>query len=242
MVERLIVKDGIIQNDTIGGVPVYVKIIKPKGSHNVRSLEKLRNLIGVTNHNTGNSNSGADDEMHYRYFQNLEDRDTNYISAHIFVDHDSITQIIPLDEVAYHAGDGKGNGNRETISIEICENKNLAKAEENAIKLNASILLAKPELKIYKHQDWSGKYCPRKIIPHWDEFVNNIYEEVKESKNQNNQSDIYETDMNLDILGKKINVGGIMKDNHFYCGIRELFEKLGLDVQWTEQETKIKFK
>lgn len=239
MVEKLIVKDGIIQNKEIDGIPVYVKIIKPKGSHNVRSLEKLRDLIGITNHNTGNSNAGADDEMHYRYFQNIEDRDSNYISAHIFVDEDSITQIIPLDEVAYHAGDGQGDGNRETISIEICENKNLEKAEENAIKLNASILLAYPELKIYKHQDWSGKYCPRKIIPHWDEFVNNIYKEVNMSKQK---EDIYEDKMNLNVLGKNITVDGIMKDGHFYCGIRNLFEQLGLEVEWTEEVTNIKLK
>lgn len=174
MIKKLNVVDGIIQDKEIDGIPVRVKIIEPVGKHNVRSLKKMSECIGITYHNTGNSNKGADDEMHARYFQNLENADKSYISAHLFVDEDSITQIIPLDEVAYHAGDGQGDGNRKTIAIEVCENRNHEKAELNAIKLGVSLILGNPHFNIYKHQDWSGKYCPRKIIPHWNLFVRNI--------------------------------------------------------------------
>lgn len=78
---------------------------------------------------------------------------------------------------------GNGYGNRNTIGIEICRNydrkrgtTNLitplagmyTKAEQNAIKVGAQIHL---ELGIpatvdtvKKHQDWSGKWCPSKIL------------------------------------------------------------------------------
>ena len=48
-------------------------------------------------------------------------------------------RLIPLNEVARHAGDGgSGTGNRRSISIEICESGDRAKTLENAIKLTAS--------------------------------------------------------------------------------------------------------
>ncbi len=69
----------------------------------------------------------------------MENADKEYVSVHFFVDENSITQTVPIDEVTYHAGDGKGNGNYKTISIEICENANIQKAEENAQKIRCSI-------------------------------------------------------------------------------------------------------
>lgn len=169
------IKEGIIQDKTILGVPFFTKIIEPRGERNVRTLVKMEKVIGITNHNTANTKASADDNMHAKWIQGVEDLDKDYISVHFFVDEDSITQVVPIDEVTYHAGDGRGDGNYRTISIEICENGNLEKAEENGQRLNAALLLAYPELKIYKHQDWSGKYCPRKIIPHWKEFLDGIY-------------------------------------------------------------------
>ncbi len=181
---KLNIKNGIIQNDALDGVPVIAKIIEAHGKKNVRTLKKMTEVIGITNHNTANSSPAADAAMHAKYLQNVENADKAYISVHLFVDDEKIVQTVPLDEVTYHAGDSKGDGNYKTISIEICENGDIAKAEENAKKLNAALLLTYPNLKIYKHQDWSGKFCPRRILSRpngWQDFVDGVNGYVKKA-------------------------------------------------------------
>jgi N-acetyl-anhydromuramyl-L-alanine amidase AmpD len=181
MLKKLTIINGIIQDKFIDDIPVKIQIVEPKGKTNVRTLIKMKECIGITNHNTGNSTPSAGDEVHAKWIQNVENDDKQYVSVHLFVDQDSITQTIPLDEVTFNAGDGKGDGNYKTISIEICENANVDKAEENAKKLNASLILTYPTLKIFKHQDWSGKYCPRVILAKngWNKFVEDINIYVK---------------------------------------------------------------
>lgn len=122
--------------------------------------------------------------MHAKWMQNVENADRQYVGAHLFVDHDSITQVIPLNEEAYHAGDGKnGPGNSQTLAVEICENVNYDQAETNAKYLLAALMKTYPGKKIYKHQDWSGKNCPRRILNEnrWDSFVSSIIELSKEA-------------------------------------------------------------
>jgi N-acetylmuramoyl-L-alanine amidase len=179
--QRLTIVNGIIQDKYIDGIPVKIQIVAPKGAKNVRTLIKMKECIGITNHNTGNVVPTASDEMHAKWMQNVENADKQYVSVHLYVDHDSITQTVPLDEVCYHAGDGKGNGNYKTIGVEICENVNISKAEENAKKLNAALLLTYPKLNVFKHQDWSGKFCPRVILGRngWSKFVEDINAFVK---------------------------------------------------------------
>lgn len=181
MIKKLTIVNGIIQDKFIDNIPVRIQIVEPKGKTNVRTLIKMTECIGTTNHNTGNNSPTAGDELHANWMQNVENADLQYVSVHLFVDQDSITQTIPLDEVTFHAGDGKGNGNYKTISIEICENANTEKAEENAKKLNASLILTYPNLKVFKHQNWSGKYCPRVILNKngWNKFVEDIQNYVR---------------------------------------------------------------
>ncbi len=178
MIKKLTIVNGIIEDDLIDGIPVKKRIITPSGKNNVRTLIPLdlNSALGITNHNTANESPTADDEMHAKYFQTVENADETYIGAHLFVDADSITQALPINEIAYHAGDGKGDGNRRTIAVEICENGMILKAEENAKKLNAALILTYPQFKVYKHQDWSGKYCPRVILGRnaWTDFVADI--------------------------------------------------------------------
>jgi len=179
--KKLTIVNGIIQDKFIDDIPIRIQIVEPKGKANVRTLIKMTECIGITNHNTGNNSPTTGDELHANWMQNVENADLQYVSAHLYVDQDSITQIIPLDEVTFNAGDGKGRGNYKTISIEICENANVDKAEENAKKLNASLILTYSNLKIYKHQDWSGKYCPRVILNKngWSKFVEDILNYVR---------------------------------------------------------------
>ncbi len=185
MIKKLNVVGGIIKDKTIGNIPFNLDIVKPKGKRNVRTMKPMKKVIGITNHNTANTSPTAGDEKHAEYLQKQENLDKQYVSVHFFVDEDSITQTVPITEITWHAGDGvDGKGNTQTISIEICENGNLEKAIQNAQILNACLIKTYPELKVYKHQDWSGKYCPRKIldIPNgWEDFVNGIYKLVQET-------------------------------------------------------------
>jgi len=77
-----------------------------------------------------------------------------------------IYQHLPTGENGWHAGDGReGPGNRQSVGIEITENKDgdRAKAEANAAWLTAK-LLTDFNLDIdavRQPHDWSGKNCPR---------------------------------------------------------------------------------
>lgn len=146
----------------------------------------------ITVHNTGNPNKGADAENHAIYLQNSgKNVSTSY---HYVVDDKEIYQLLPDNEVAWHAGDGQyGTGNRQSIAIEICENSdgNLLKATDNAVELVASLMKKHniPLANVVQHNHWSGKNCPRQIRagkPYdWNTFlakVQAIYNGATESK------------------------------------------------------------
>lgn len=130
---------------------------------------------GVTIHNT---DGGANAETYTRATypnQNMKD-----CRVHYYVDDKEAWQNLQEYEVGWHAGDGRGNGNETTLSIEIIMRgsaiANDAKSEENGALL-AALLLHRHGLgvdKLYKHQDWSGKYCPAYILPHWEQFKNKV--------------------------------------------------------------------
>ena len=229
MIKPLTITQGIIRDSEIDGIPVKIAIVQPRGKANVRTLVKMTEVIGITNHNTANTAPTAGDEAHARYLQGLENADKEYKSVHLFVDDDSITQCVPLDEFCYHAGDGNGDGNRKTISVEICENGNYAKAESNAQKLNAALLLTYPNLKEFKHQDWSGKFCPRKILARpngWQEFTTGIAKLVEDAKKVENV-------VKVNYNGQMYELAGQVIDNKNYVGIRELAEKVfSKVVEW----------
>ncbi|GAU79494.1 N-acetylmuramoyl-L-alanine amidase family protein [Fusibacter sp. 3D3] len=194
MINKLNIIGGVIQNKEIGSTPLKTQIIMPSGNHNVRTQIALdpETALGITNHNTGNTSPSASANRHATWLQNVENADQTYVGAHFFVDETAIIQVLPINEVAYHAGDGKGDGNMKTIAIEICENGNMLKAEENAKCLNAALLLTYPHFKIYKHQDWSGKYCPRVILGRnsWNEFVEDILKYVQDSNTEASNAEV----------------------------------------------------
>lgn len=130
----------------------------------------------ITLHNTENDAS-AENEIAFMKRRN------EYVSFHFAVDDKKAIQAIPLNRNAFHAGDGRyGTGNRASIGIEICYSKSggerYRKAEENAIQLTAYLLnkFGWGVDRVRKHQDWSGKYCPRRILDEgrWKEVLNRI--------------------------------------------------------------------
>lgn len=163
------IKNGIIQDKSIQGVPVTVDLI-PKSNITSRPAYHMVPM-SITVHNTGNRSKGANAKSHTNYIDTAK----GYVSWHFSVDDKEIYQELPVNENAWHAGDGgEGKGNRTSIAIEICEHEgiNWAKAKENAAKL-INYLLYNLNLKdVYPHKHWSGKYCPRVILNEgWDKFL-----------------------------------------------------------------------
>lgn len=143
----------------------------------------------ITIHNTGNPNSTAANER--AWLTNPSNKVT--ASYHIVVDDSQAIECIPLDEVAWHAGDGyHGDGNRKSIGIEICESGDYAKTLDNAATLVASMLKQRGwgVDRLKRHYDWSGKICPRLMYDDgrwtgWTAFVNMV-----KTKMQTNQTDV----------------------------------------------------
>lgn len=156
----------------LGTATVVVDII-PKGNPEIRPGYPMV-PEAITEHNTGNNGKGANAEAHNKYIHNqarLPVQKTGYASWHFTVDENYVFQHIPLDETAWHTGDGSGpkSGNMTSVGIEICEHvdqKNYHQAEENAIALTVYLMrhLNIPITKVKAHQDWSGKFCPRVIL------------------------------------------------------------------------------
>ena len=144
----------------------------PERNHNRPGVKISPRFITV--HDTANRAKGADAKAHARYLNNgAGGRD---VSWHFTVDDHLIIQHLPLNEMGWHAG--SGTGNRESIGIEICENEDgdRSKAEANAIELIRYLMkeLDIPVSHVVPHRHWTGKNCPRNILPRWDAFVARI--------------------------------------------------------------------
>lgn len=124
----------------------------------------------ITVHSTKNKYSTAQNER-----DNLvRVANTRQASFHIAVDDKEAVECIPLNEVAWHAGDGYyGTGNRSSISVEICESGNRWKTLDNTSTLLADMLKQRGWGidKLYRHYDWSGKDCPGILMANgWKEW------------------------------------------------------------------------
>lgn len=136
----------------------------------------------ITFHNTANDAS-ADAEIRYMI------GNTSSTSYHFAVDDKEVVQGIPTDRNAWHTGDGSGvnSGNRTSIGVEVCYSKSggakYKAAEKLAIKFIAQLLKERGwgVDRVRKHQDWSGKYCPHRVLAEdrWEEVKADIAAELK---------------------------------------------------------------
>ncbi|MCR8656181.1 peptidoglycan recognition protein family protein [Paenibacillus endoradicis] len=133
----------------------------------------------ITIHNTGNPSSTAKNERAW-LTNTSNDR---VASFHIVMDEKEAIEVLPLNEVAWHAGDGSGmkSGNRTSIGIEICESGNYSVTLDHAIELVAKMLHERGWgiERLRRHYDWSGKNCPRLMNSDgkwsgWTVFVNKV--------------------------------------------------------------------
>ena len=126
----------------------------------------------ITIHNTGNA--GATGKQNADYLLSINE----YKSWHFTVGKDEVYQHLPINESGWHAGDGEnGYGNRKSIGIEIAE---VYGSDKMAIKFIAELMkeLGLGIDKIKTHRDWSGKNCPRLILPHLDSFISDLSKEL----------------------------------------------------------------
>ena len=124
----------------------------------------------ITIHNTANPKSTARNERAWLTNPN------NTVSAswHICVDEREAIEAIPLNEKAYHTGTAEGNA--QSIGIELCESGDQAKVWKNAVELVAKMLFERgwTVKNLKTHKNWSGKNCPRLILPVWAQFCADI--------------------------------------------------------------------
>src|SRR5690625_421980 len=150
-------------------VKIHKDILDQK-AHNVPGRPMTPKYITV--HNTANTNKGANAKMHARYQHNGSGG--RQASWHYTVDDTEIYQTLKDNQQGWHAGDGRGKGNTQSIGIEICENSdgNFNKAVENAQWLIKK-LMDKHDIpldNVVPHKHWSGKNCPRKLLNTWNQF------------------------------------------------------------------------
>lgn len=161
-----------------------VQMLVPAGKYSIKCPNRML-AQRVTIHNTANDASALA-EISYMIGNNAQ------VSYHWAVDDLQAIQGIPHDRNAWHCGDGVGQGNMSSIGIEICYSKTkghprYGQAEENGAKLAALILhqLGYGLERLYKHQDWSGKYCPHRILDNgdWEKFKAKVQGYLDQLKN-----------------------------------------------------------
>lgn len=153
-----------------------------------RPGKKLDGVKKIVVHYT--ANPGASAQNHYLYFGSLKDR---YASAHLFVDKIEAINIIPLNEVAYHAGDiqkRNANGtpyrgvkellpsaNYLSIGVEMCIEKDgtfhpdtITRTEDVFVELCKKFNLD-PMCDIVRHFDVTAKNCPAPWVKDEQQFT-----------------------------------------------------------------------
>ena len=137
----------------------------------------------ITIHSTANPSSTARQEREWLTNPN----NTKTASWHICIDDKQAVEAIPLNEVAWHAGDGRGPGNMKSISVEICESGDRDKTLQNTAELVAKILFDRKWTveRTKQHYDWSGKNCPRILrdTGRWPEFLSMVRSQLEKLQN-----------------------------------------------------------
>lgn len=154
----------------------FRQLLVPKSKYGIKCPYAMK-AKKMTYHNTDNSMDALSEITYMR-------NNNNQTSYHLAADENEVIQGIPFDRNSWNAGDGlNGYGNRNTVAVEICRNydrkrntTNLlqpqqgwyTKAERNASLFGATVMYEQgmaPILANVKfHHDWSGKWCPSKIL------------------------------------------------------------------------------
>lgn len=153
-----------------------VKIKQQLVSNRASTSKGVNGRKYITIHETANTAQGADAQRH----ANLQSNGFT-ASWHWQVDDKQAIQSYPHDVRCWHGGDGTGNGNFNSIGIEICVNSDgdFTQAVKNAAELVKKIMEDEGITlsNVVQHNHWSGKDCPKNLRKgdkgiNWSEFVN----------------------------------------------------------------------
>ena len=148
----------MVYSKAIGGEEVNYKVDHiPKNTKNNKRPGTKMTPQYITIHSTANPKSTAKNERDWL----VNPSNNRTASWHICVDEKQAVEAIPLDEIAWHAGNRQGN--TKSIGIEICESGDRAKTIQNTVELVAQMLFERNWgiERLRRHFDWSGKNCPR---------------------------------------------------------------------------------
>lgn len=146
----------------------------------------------ITVHETGNTNAGANAEMHRRFTH--EGGGPESVSFHYTVDDREAIQLLTNTEIGWHAGDGCDNrqtdwGCFDSVAIETCVNSdgNWEQTLRNLVLLIAKLIRETPSLAgrraadiLRQHFNASGKNCPQRIRAQgrWNWLVDEVQREL----------------------------------------------------------------
>jgi N-acetylmuramoyl-L-alanine amidase len=197
-------------------------------------------MLFVTIHETGNTNRGANARAHGNYLRG-NDAANLPVSWHYTVDDTVTVQHLPENEDAFHAGDGAGNGNRQSIGIEMAVNSdgNFQTTIDRTAALVADICIRRniPIANVRQHFDWSGKNCPQNIRAgrshSWAVFL----EKVRAAMAAQTAPPVPPTTpaetVNFDLFGTLMKIDGTIQNGRSFVGARQLLEAMGgYSVGW----------
>src|SRR5690625_4943703 len=158
-----------------------MKIIKNIANRNDRIYGNNNKRKYITIHETDNTNNGADAIAHGKLQARGNPRNASW---HYTVDDKQVVQSFEHSAQCWHAGDGREQGNLNSIAIEICVNQdgNFDKAVDNAVELTKQIMKTENISidNVVQHNKWSGKNCPRNLRKSgWNDYINALKGEEK---------------------------------------------------------------
>ena len=158
------------------------------GKH-TRPGDELREVRGVVLHWTGNPGAGIDN--HRAWFNTIASTGP-FASYHYMVDKERVVQLVPDDEIAYHAGPSGqtadwvrerlgGLPNWRTLAVSMVHDDEHAIPEQTrrtAAELCADIM-ARYGLNtdtVLRHYDCTGKACPGPFLDRvkWVSFLEDV--------------------------------------------------------------------
>jgi murein DD-endopeptidase MepM/ murein hydrolase activator NlpD len=152
----------------------------PAGNGNRPGTKLNDEPLWITIHETANYDNGSDAEMHAIFVRNGGGSDG--VSFHGTVDDGEFIQLLPFDEIGYHAGDGCNSRSEDkgcfaSIAFETCVNadSSWSRTKENLIDACVAVIKGDGRLnfagrqgkfspsRLAQHNKWSGKNCPARI-------------------------------------------------------------------------------
>lgn len=213
----------------------------PQGNRNRPARNNPMNFVTI--HETGNTRAGADALAHANFIKNP----STAVSWHYTTDDRQTVQHLPENEDAFHAGDGGGAGNRQSIGIEIAVNSdgNFRKAIERTAILVADICTRRniPIENVRQHFDWSRKNCPENIRAGrpmtWAAFLDLVRAAMSQPAPETPTEPQAPNMVNFCLLGVQAEIEGYIQGGVTFVRARQLLEGLGYDVGWNGETSTV---